>query len=131
MNYYHATRANLIGQDDTYLIKSEDIYAKKSVVVIEVQGEFFCVTIKENVDKLDAFARRPAAMRHWRGEIVCYVPTERYLEKMEKLYKRQLLEEKMAERLKEVQMREKLQKYAKADETLEQLLKDLICCSRK
>ena len=123
MNYYHATRANLIGQDDTYLIKSEDIYAKKSVAVIEVQGEFFCVTIKENVDKLDALAeesRNEALAR----EIVCYVPTERYLEKMEKLYKRQLLEEKMAERLKEVQMREKLQKYAKADETLEQLLKD-------
>ena len=80
MNYYHATRPNLIGQDDTYLIKSEDIYAKKSVVVIEVQGEFFCVTIKENVDKLDALAeesRNEALAR----EIVCYVPTERYLEK--------------------------------------------------
>ena len=72
------------------------------------------------MDALAEESRNEALAR----EIVCYVPTERYLEKMEKLYKRQLLEEKMAERLKEVQMREKLQKYAKADETLEQLLKD-------
>ena len=49
MNYYHATRANLIGQDDTYLINLRTFMQKKSVVVIEVQGEFFCVTIKENV----------------------------------------------------------------------------------
>ena len=121
MYYYHAIKTNLVGEPKSILVKSEEKVIKKDVVVIEQHEEFFCVIIREPVDKLDALAEenRNGVLAR---KIVCIVPIANYMEEKEKEYKRQVLEEKMQERLKEVQMKEKLQKYAKGDEALSQLL---------